>query len=293
MSMIINPVAYSPPENDHNRASDDGNAVLNASAGGSASKLSIVVCSYNQADFIGETLESLINQQSLSPGELEIIVIDGGSTDGSVEIIQRYALHFAYMVSEHDRGQTDALKKGFDRTTGNILGWLCSDDLLVPHAARFVLDYFRSHPEVDFIYGDSHVIGPNGELLKKAKEIPFNWFIWKYDHNYIPQPSAFWKRTLYNEVGGLDESFELAMDSDLFARFAARHEPQHVRCLLSKARWYPQQKTQRLRHKSVAEHRRISLRYSSNPHWGPKVYAFGALAKMYRVGWKLTTGCYR
>ena len=250
-----------------------------------------MVCSYNQASFIRETLESLVNQQDLRPGELEIIVIDGGSTDGSVEIIREYAMHFAYVVSEPDHGQTHALKKGFARATGDIQGWLCSDDILDAGSVRFVLDYFQGHPEVEFIYGDYLLIGTLGELLKIRKEIPFNWFIWKYDHNYIPQQSSFWRRTLYEGVNGLDETFDLSMDGDLWARFAEHTRPRHVRQVLAKARRYPQAKTWRLSKQSMHEHRRVCLRYGAD-FTNPKARALRVLAKSLRVSWKLATGCY-
>lgn len=277
---------YDPP------AASRGLVSLNSLGTSTASTLSIVVCSYNQAPFIREALESLVNQQDLRPGELEIIVIDGGSTDGSAEIIREYATHFAYVVSEPDRGQTHALKKGFAHATGDILGWLCSDDVLEVDTVRFVLDYFREHLEVDFMYGDARVIGAMGELLKMKKEIPFSWFIWKYDYNYIPQTSAFWRRTLYEQVKGLDETFDLCMDGDLWARFAERTWPRHVRRMLSKVRSYPQTKTDRLVKLSLEEHRRVCLRYGTGPANVLCARALRLLAKLWRVSWKLVTGCY-
>jgi glycosyltransferase involved in cell wall biosynthesis len=263
-----------------------------APAGSAPGKVSIVVCSYNQGQFIRDTLESLLNQQDIESGELEIIVIDGGSTDGSREIIEEYADKLAFFVSEPDRGQTHALKKGFGRATGDILGWLCSDDLLHPYSVRFVLDYFRTYPGVSFIYGDANVIGAQGELLKIKKEIPFNWFIWKYAYNYISQPSAFWRRDLYEAANGLDESFELNMDGDLFGRFAERTHPLHIKKVLSSARWYPQQKTRRMSRRSWDEHEIVCLRYGSDLRNGLEAQALKFVAKSWRVLWKLATGCY-
>ena len=256
-----------------------------------AMKLSIVVCSYNQSAFIGETLKSLVMQKDVSPEELEIVVIDGGSTDGTMEVVRQYSSRLAYFVSEKDRGQTHALNKGFARTTGNVLGWLCSDDLLEIDAARFVLDYFRSRPEVEFLYGDSRLIGPTGDLLTIKKEIPFSWFLWKYGHNYIPQPSAFWRSSLHKAVNGLDEAFDLGMDADLWARFAERTKPCHVRKVLSSVRWYPQQKTQRLRSASIDDHHRICRRYGVD-HDRLQTRALTILAKACRAGWKTAAGCY-
>ncbi len=255
-------------------------------------RISIVVCSYNQAPFIRETLESLINQQNVARDELEVIVIDGASNDGSVEIIESYKDKLSYFVSEPDRGQTHALNKGFALATGDVLGWLCSDDLLQSDAVRFVLDYFRAHPGVDFIYGDADEIGRNGELLKMRKETPFNWFIWAYGgHNYINQSSAFWRRSLHEQVHGLDEAFNLVMDGDLWARFAERTRARHVSKILSSVRVYPQMKSQRLRTRAIEEQRRIYLRYGID-HSRNYTRALKLTARICRVGWKAATGCY-
>ena len=255
-------------------------------------KLSIVVCSYNQAAFVRDALESLVNQEGLRPGELEIIVIDGGSTDGSTDIINKYVEYYSFVVSEPDGGQTQALKKGFAHATGDILGWLCSDDILKANTVRCVLDYFQEHPDADFMYGDLEVIDTEGELLGVRKEIPFNWFIWKYVYNYIPQPSAFWRRKLYEEVNGLDETFDLCMDGDLWARFAERTRPRHVKRVLSKARFHSQTKTCRMEKQSQDEHRRICRRYGTNLADVMSVRILRLLAKAWRVSWKLTTGRY-
>jgi glycosyltransferase involved in cell wall biosynthesis len=255
-------------------------------------RLSVVVPSFNQGDFLEETLLSLLHQKGLAPGELEIVVIDGGSTDQSVEIIKRYAHRVDYWVSEPDDGQTDALIKGFGAATGDVLGWLCSDDLLELTAAREVLDYFAQQPEVSFVYGDGCWIDRYGRFLRWKKEIPFNRFIWVHDFNYIPQPSAFWRRDLYLAVGGLRQKFDLAMDADLWARFAALTEPRHLRRVWSKMRSYPEQKNQHLRKQSDQEDAQIrrELGYRSGRHLHR--YFLFLLAKSARICWKLATGCY-
>jgi glycosyltransferase involved in cell wall biosynthesis len=255
-------------------------------------KLSMVVCSYNQSAYLRPALQSLATQRDLRPGELEVVVIDGGSTDGSVEIIRQFEEHFAYWVSEPDRGQTHALRKGFDRATGDIQGWLCSDDVLEPNTARDVLDYFHSHPATRFVYGDATFIDQNGRPVKRKKEIPFNSFIWRYDYNYIPQPSTFWRKSLYEEVGGLDESFDVAMDGDLWARFLQRAKPEHIRRLLSRFRLQPQQKTQVLREEHDRMHELYCSRLSAGLTHPLQRKAAFVVAKAWRVSWKLATGCY-
>ena len=255
-------------------------------------RLSIVVPSFNQHAFIAETLECLVNQISVGKEDLEIIVIDGGSTDGSVDIIRRYGSSISYWVSEPDRGQTHALIKGFAMATGDILGWLCSDDLLEPYTAREVIDVFSTQPGVDFLYGDGIWIDPCGRRVKWKKEIPFHWFIWLHDHNYIPQPAAFWTRRLYDAVGGIDERFALAMDGDLFARMALASPPLHVRQSWARMRLYPEQKNQRFRAQSNREddviRQRMCVNYPTRAHR----LLCRAAAKSWRVIWKLCTGCY-
>jgi len=251
-------------------------------------KITIVTPSYNQARFLEATLRSIHDQ---GYPNLEHIVIDGGSTDGSVEILRRFEDKLAYWVSEPDRGQTDALIKGFSRATGEILAWLNSDDLYEPHTLWEVADFFSRHPEVQFVYGDALWIDTEGRVLKPKKEIAFSRFIWLYDHNYIPQPSAFWRRELYEAVGGLDPRFDLAMDADLWIRFAEKTKPVHVRRVWSRMRLYPEQKNQRLRAISDQEDEIIRNRYlPQEPLWLRRAKRF--LAKGLRVSWKLVWGCY-
>lgn len=210
-------------------------------------RITVVTPSYNQARFLEASLRS-VHEQGYP--NLEHIVIDGGSTDGSVEVIRKYADRLAYWVSEADKGQTDALIKGFLRASGDILAWLNSDDLYEPRTLWEVAEFFVRNPQVQFVYGDALWIDTGGRVLRAKKEIPFHRFIWLHDYNYIPQPSAFWRRGLYEAAGGLDLSFDLAMDADLWIRFADRTEPVHVRRIWSRMRLYPEQKNQRLRARS-------------------------------------------
>ncbi len=108
------------------------------------------------------------------------------------------------------------------------MGWLCSDDLLLPGALQRVGEFFLDHPDVDAMYGDSIWIDVVGNPIKPKREMPFDKFVFLHDHNYIPQPSMFWRRALYEAVGGLDETFNIAMDGDLWGRFADRTTIVHV-----------------------------------------------------------------
>jgi glycosyltransferase involved in cell wall biosynthesis len=218
-------------------------------------------------------------------------VIDGGSSDESVEVIRSHESRIAHWVSEPDRGQTDALIKGFSRSTGQLQGWLCSDDLLLPGALEKVAQFFEDHPDVDAAYGDSLWIDAEGSYLRPKKEIGFNRFVLMFDHNYISQPSMFWRRDLYERVGGLDPRFNLAMDNDLWERFSRAGKIGHIDAYLSCMRFYPEQKTRALRGKGKVEDAEIRAR---SPLSGASLLrpALRPAARLMRIASKLAAGGY-
>jgi glycosyltransferase involved in cell wall biosynthesis len=251
-------------------------------------KISVVTPSYNHARYIEKTIKSVLDQ---GYPNLEYIIIDGGSDDGSREIIERYSDRLAYWVSEPDKGQTDALIKGFRKATGDVMGWLCSDDLYEPHTLREVAETFVRHPDWQVVYGDGQWMDADSNPTSPKKEIRFNRFVWMYDFNYIPQPSAFWRRGIYEEVGGLDPRWNCAMDTDLFARFAELTEPRHVPRGWSRVHYYPEQKTFRLRADRDMEDELIRSRYiRDEPVWRRR--SKRVAAKGLRVAMKLARGAY-
>jgi glycosyltransferase involved in cell wall biosynthesis len=179
--------------------------------------VSIITPSYNQAAFLEETIQSVLSQDYPN---LEYILVDGGSTDGSVEIIQRYAGSLAWWVSEPDQGQTDAINKGFGRAKGEILAWLNSDDIYHPGAVREAAAYLQEHPEVGMVYGDANLIDREGGILGKfpARQTDYRRLLRGSVH--IPQQAAFFRSALWRQVGPLDPSFFFAMDYDLWVRLA-------------------------------------------------------------------------
>ena len=248
-----------------------------------------MTCSYRQARFLEAALRSVIDQDYPA---LEYIVVDGGSDDGSRAIIERHATSLAYWVSEPDGGQTDALRKGFERASGEILGWLCSDDLLLPGALRAVAAFFRARPEAMAVYGDALWIDRDGRLLRPKREIPFNRFVFLHDHNYVPQPSMFWRRELYQAVGGLDPSFDLAMDADLWERFSRRTRIEHLARYLSCMRFYPEQKTRSRREGQALEDAAIRRRFWLGQRAGLGGHGLRLAARCLRVAAKAASGGY-
>lgn len=253
-----------------------------------APRISVVTPSLNQAEYLEATIKSVLGQ---GYPNLEYIIIDGGSTDGSVEIIERYAEHLAYWASEPDDGQTYAIIKGFERSTGEIMAWLNSDDLYEPGALFGVAEVFARNSGWQAIYGDSYWVDATGQPIRPKKEMSFNRFIWLYDHNYIPQPSTFWRRGIYERVGGLDPQWDLVMDADLWIRFAEHTRPRHVPRLLSRMRYYPEQKNRRLRDKSDVEGARIRERYlAPQPAWSRRMKRIAA--KVLRAAFKIVRKAY-
>lgn len=251
-------------------------------------RISIVTCSYQQGTFLEATLRSVLEQ---GYPNLDYIIMDGGSRDGSAEIIERYADRLAYWVSAKDEGQTDALARGFDRATGDVMGWLCSDDLLLPGSLEQVGRYFATHPEVEVVYGDAVWIDERGQPIRAKKEMGFNRFVFLFDHNYLPQPSVFWRRSVYDRVGGLDRAFDLAMDSDLWERFSRATRIEHTPGYWSGLRRYAAQKTQALRPRGRQEDAMLRGRSV----FGRTAFAHALLhplARVNRVATRLAQGCY-
>lgn len=252
-------------------------------------KISLVTCSYQQGRFLDATMRSVLDQNYPN---LEYIVIDGASKDDSPNIITKHHEQLAYWVSEKDAGQTEALIKGFNKATGDVCGWLCSDDLLLPGSLAAVGEFFQDHPEVNAVYGDSIWIDANGKPLRVKREMKFDRFVYLFDHNYIPQPSMFWRRNLYETVGGLDTKFNLAMDSDLWDRFASQGPIAHLPTYLSCMRYYPEQKTRSLRPNGRVEDQFIRHRSSGWAKYSALAPALRALARCKRVLRKGVSGGY-
>lgn len=187
--------------------------------------VSIVTPSYNQARFIEGTIQSVLSQDY---PQIEYLVVDGGSTDHSVDIIRRYADRLTGWVSEKDRGQTDAINKGFARATGEILAWINSDDTYEPGAVSAAVEFLREHPEVGMVYGDCNYINEQGEVIGRFHSKQTSYRRIRQGYNHIPQQTMFFRAELWKQLGPLDPSFHFAMDYDLWTRISARSEIKYV-----------------------------------------------------------------
>jgi glycosyltransferase involved in cell wall biosynthesis len=187
--------------------------------------VSIVTPSFNQERYIEATIQSVLSQDY---ERIEYLIVDGGSTDGTVEIIKKFAGRLAWWVSEKDQGQTDAINKGFGRAGGQILAWLNSDDTYEPGAVSAAVKYLSDHPDVGLVYGDCNFIDEDGSVIGKFSSAQTDYRLLRRGYVHIPQQTMFFRADWWKQVGPLDPSFYFAMDYDLWTRLAARTELRYV-----------------------------------------------------------------
>ena len=197
--------------------------------------VAIVTPSYQQAQFLEETMQSVLDQQYPF---LEYIVIDGGSTDGSKEIIEKFADKLHYWVSEPDDGQSDAINKGFRRTEkALIVGWLNSDDKLLPNALLKVVRTFQNNPDAVLVYGDVQSIDGKGNIINETrfKQMELEDLM---QFEIICQPAVFIRLQIVKALDGLDVSYHYLMDHHLWLRMAMEGDVIHLPQLLAQARYH-------------------------------------------------------
>ncbi|HEX2696324.1 MAG TPA: glycosyltransferase family 2 protein [Anaerolineales bacterium] len=187
--------------------------------------VSIVTPSFNQARYLEAAIQSVLSQDY---PRIEYIIVDGRSTDGSVEIIKKYANKLAWWVSEKDQGQTDALNKGFSHAKGRILAWLNSDDVYEVGSITAAVKCLQENPEVGLVYGDANYIAEDGRVIGKFPAAQTDLRLLREGYVHIPQQSAFFRANLWREVGPLDPSFYFAMDYDLWVRLAQRSQLKYI-----------------------------------------------------------------
>lgn len=198
------------------------------SAGMKISKISVITPSFNQARYLRRTIESVINQKVGC--ELEYIVVDGLSTDGTLSILKEYENKLKY-ISEADRGMTEALNKGFSLATGQVFAWLNSDDVYLPGTLEKVVDFFNDHPECSWLYGNCIMIDDADRQIRNWITVYKKWKSSKFSYkrllveNYISQPAVFFRREAFEKAGGINENLPTAMDYDLWLRLAQSGKP--------------------------------------------------------------------
>ncbi|HZT19170.1 MAG TPA: glycosyltransferase family 2 protein [Dongiaceae bacterium] len=251
--------------------------------------LALVTPSYNQGAFIAATIESVLAQGY--PG-LRYVVQDGASDDGTRAVLERLGSEVEWR-SEPDGGQADAINRGFARVTGEIMGWINSDDLLLPGALAHVGGFFRAHPDVDVVYGHRIVIDEQGREIGR-------WVLPRHDPralaytDYIPQETMFWRRAVWEAVGPLDASYHYAMDWDFALRaqragFRFRRLPRFLGCF----RVHAEQKTTSRHDELTCEMARLRARHFGRPvsqreiSRGVRAYVVRQIAWDwgYRLGW--------
>lgn len=210
-------------------------------------KITIVTPSFNQGNFIEETINSILSQNYPN---LEYIIIDGKSTDNTVEIIKKYEKYLSYWESTKDKGQSEAINKGMRKSTGDILTWICSDDLLLENSLQRAANYFLENPAISLIHGKTKTFGEGYEDKITAgfnSDLSVDYFT----HMAFPQPSSFFKRNVFenqsyefgNSKNLVDESLHYCMDYDLLLRTILNYDILQVDELFSAYRLHPASKT--------------------------------------------------
>lgn len=183
-------------------------------------RISIVTATYNQGSYIEDTILSILNQEYPN---LEYIIIDGGSTDNTLDVIRKYESRISFWVSEKDSGLYDALDKGFKKTTGEIMGWLNSDDILHHHSLFSIAEIFNCNKEVDWVQGYPTVINDSGKIIfhRPHRYSKYSFYLKEYyDGVFIQQESTFWRRNLWERSGAtISTAYKYAGDFELWMRF--------------------------------------------------------------------------
>jgi len=224
----------------------------------------VVTPSLNQGAYLDEALRSVGVQR---PAALEHLVIDGGSRDGSLDILRRHAAGSRTQlrwVSEPDRGQSHALNKGFLQARGEIVGWLNSDDRYLPGCFTAIARAFAAYPEADVIYGDYNWIDERGRVFRIRREIEFSYFVLLYHRvRYIPTTATFFRRRIFEEGNLLDERLHFAMDYEFFLRLSSRgYGFRHIPVVLADFRFHRASKSCSMPEKQLQEQEEVMRRYS-------------------------------
>jgi glycosyltransferase involved in cell wall biosynthesis len=231
-------------------------------------RISVVTPSFNQAPFLERTIRSVLDQ---GYGDVEYIIVDGGSTDGSIDIIRRYANRLAYWVSEPDRGQADAINKGLQKATGEWLAWQNSDDLYYPGSFAGLARAALEHPRARLIAGNMAVIDTQDRRVREMRYVRPTYAGLRAEGMILTNQAAFWHRQVHQRIGYLNESLSCAFDYDWFLRVAEQFEGWHVNEVWGGLRIYEATKSQRLAERFAAEMEEVRRRRPF-PEWKVPFY---------------------
>ncbi len=247
-------------------------------------KITVVTPSFNQGEFLEETILSVTGQNYPN---LEYIVCDGGSTDNSIDVIKKYEERISWWCSEKDKGQTDAINKGFRRATGDIVGWINSDDVMLPNSLFVIADFYKKHPECEFANGVVVDIARDGTILKFTHLIMSKFFM-EHGCYTIGQPGMFWKRALFEKLAYLDETFHAKMDIEwLIRNYEADTKVMLLNKPIAAIRIYGETKTAMGGDIWRNDALKIKERYGGK--YSPNNYGFYRLLFYF---WKMIKGCY-
>ena len=234
--------------------------------------VTIITPSYNQGRFIRQTIESVLNQDYPN---IEYIIIDGGSTDHTLDIIREYEGRLKW-ISERDEGQSDAINKGFKMAKGEIIAWLNSDDTYESGAVTAAVDCFLENPDVGLAYGDGDIIDEKGNKVKRF-EATQQFDLWTLIHvwDYIMQPTTFFRREALEKVGYLEKDLYWCMDWDLWIRLATQYKVAYLNQVLANSREYSETKTSTGGIKRFKELIRLMRKYG-NMNYPPGYFLYGS-----------------
>jgi glycosyltransferase involved in cell wall biosynthesis len=246
-------------------------------------KISIVTPSYNHAHFIERTIKSVLSQDYPN---LEYIVMDWGSKDGTVDILKKYSKQIKWK-SERDSGQSEAINKGLRMATGSIVAFLNSDDTYEPGALFNVAEYFEKHPDIKWAYGKCRIINENDTEIRRPITWYKNFLLRRYSYNklltenFISQPATFWKKELHKEIGYINEDEHYTMDYEFWLRIGQKYTAGVINNYLANFRMYNTSKSGSLSNPQFQDELRIAKKFSI----GKKLPILIHKANYYKITW--------